>query len=153
MTLQLLLTSTNWVNLSIVRRANNFQKQIPFLVMERRKMLAGTLTVKRPSVFRISCAACLFTCLGTNEKFSADEPKPVRLQGFNDCICTHTYTERERETERQRERNITSIIHTERQTERQRERNIGQRERNIGNIGNTSSEYRKHAHSTVRTCC
>ena len=32
---------------------------------------------------------CLFACLGTNEKFSAGKPKPVRLQGFNDA-----YTQR-----------------------------------------------------------
>ena len=31
---------------------------------------------------------CLFACLGTNEKFNAGKPKPVRLQGFND-----TYTQ------------------------------------------------------------
>ena len=91
MTLQLLLTSTNWVNLSIARRANKFHKQIPSLVMERRKMVVTVLAVSRSSQKfcfpEIIC--CLFTCLGTNEKFSTWKLKHVRLQGFNDV-----YTQR-----------------------------------------------------------
>ena len=82
LTLQLLLTSTNLSIFRLTVTETNFETDS--MPGDGEKEDAGDISDRGKDFCFPELMYCLFAYLGANEKFSADKPKPVRLQDFND---------------------------------------------------------------------